>query len=98
MTEPHRPWTFDPLIVDSTPGASFTSPFSPPQGFGGGGGEYLSLMRIRFKDPNNSRYFKEHIKAMNSGLTIRFEGPFRTEAMTVLAKISEKYNLQKRAS
>jgi hypothetical protein len=31
-------------------------------------------------------------------LTIHFAGPYSTEAMAVLAKISEKYNLDKKAS
>lgn len=98
MTFARRRWTFDPLIVDSTPGGSFVCPFSPPSDFGGGGGEYLSLMRIRYRDPSYSRCFAEHIRAMNSGLTIHFEGPYSTEAMAVLAKISVKHNQQKRAS
>lgn len=98
MTFVRRLWTFDPRVVDTTPGGSYASPFSPPSDFGGGGGEYLCLMRIRYRDPSFRRCFAEHVRAMNSGSTIHFEGPYSTEAMAVLAKISEKHNQQKRAS
>ncbi|HEK3717124.1 TPA: hypothetical protein ACWLUJ_006576 [Pseudomonas aeruginosa] len=92
------PWLFDPLIVDTTPGANNLCPFSPPSNFEGGGGEYLSLLRLRYRASTYGRYFKERIKAMDEDLTVVFEGPFTTEAMAVLAKISEQHNQQKRAS
>jgi hypothetical protein len=98
MTCINRLTPFDPRIVDTTPGGSSVCPFSPPAQFAGGGGEYLCLMRIRYRDPSYSRVFEGHAQAMSSGMTIHFAGPYSTEAMAVLAKISEKYNLDKKAS
>ncbi|EMG2118727.1 hypothetical protein IPC1147_30620 [Pseudomonas aeruginosa] len=93
-------WLFDPLFVDTTPGASTLCPFSPPRDFGGGAGEYLSLMRLRYRDVSFKRYFRARIQAMEADddVTVTFEGPFKTEALAVLAKISDQHNQQKRAS
>ncbi|KSQ21500.1 hypothetical protein APB26_31420 [Pseudomonas aeruginosa] len=91
-------WLFDPLLVDTTPGASTMCPFSPPRDFGGGAGEYLSLMRLRYRDSNFKRYFRARIQAMEEDVTVTFEGPFKTEALAVLAKITDQHNQPKRAS
>jgi len=91
-------WKFDPWILDTTPGCNAWCPFSPPSDFEGGGAEYLSLMRGRFRDPSYSRFFRERIRVLNSGSTIHFDGPYSTEAMTVLGKICEKQFQPKRAS
>lgn len=90
-------WVFDPLFVDTTPGASTLCPFSPPSDFGGGAGEYLSLLRLRYRDASYARYFRDRVQAMQDDVTVLFEGPFKTEALAVLAKISQQHQ-QKRAS
>jgi hypothetical protein len=81
------PNTFDPLLIETTPGGHFTCPFSPPPSFVGGAGEYMSLMRFRYRNPEHQRGFREHLKAYQAGGRLVINGPFASEALLILAKI-----------
>lgn len=81
------PNTFDPLLIETTPGGHNACPFAPPQDFGGGAGEYMSLMRFRYRNAEHQRGFREHVKAYREGGHIVFKGPFASEALFILAKI-----------
>lgn len=86
-----RPFTFDPLTVVTTPGGHHLGPFSPPAGFCGGPGDYMLLLRMRYKNEEYARYFREHVQAYKAGAQIAFEGPYASEAMSILAKLEGSY-------
>lgn len=85
----NKPYTFDPLTVVTTPGGNHLDPFSPPSDFQGGAGEYMLLMRRRYKNPEYSRYLRDHVVAYKAGSQLTFEGPFASEALLILARIEE---------
>lgn len=82
-------YTFDPLVVVTAPGGNHWDPFSPPADFAGAEGEYLLLLRMRYRNTTYSRYFRERVEAYNRGAELRFEGPFASQALSILARIGE---------
>lgn len=88
--------TFDPLVIDTSPGAQAVSPFAPPAGFAGGAGDYLSLLRFRCRLGDHLERFESHVQAYQDGQPIQFTGPFIAEAMLVLSKLMAS-NLKQKA-
>jgi hypothetical protein len=80
---------YDPLIVDTSPGGNRLDPFSPPSDFKGGGGEYLSLLRMRYRRPEYGFYFQDRVKSYKKGAKIIFDGPFASQALSILARLEE---------
>lgn len=81
---------FNVRRISTTPGAD-NGPFAPPQGFTGGPGEYMDLIRDRFHgDIGDQVRFASYARAFRNGFPMEISGPYELVARAALKKIVKR--------
>lgn len=81
----------DASVIDTTPGSAAHCPFSPPAGWEGGSGDYVALLRSRYRDLMYGQRMRFTASFRRRG-PVRIAGPFAKEAAEVLHSIIMKRN------
>lgn len=81
---------FNVRCINTTPGVE-GGPFTPPQEFAGGPGEYMDLIRDRFHgDIEDQVRFASYARAFRNGFPVEISGPYELVARAALKRIVKR--------